>query len=199
MKIVETLQEMSTLRSELISPVSLMATLGGMHAGHEALLDFAREAGDTLVASLFLNPTQFGPNEDLARYPIDAERDLEIFHSHGVDVVFRPSVHEMYPAGNEAFLDPGPVGDEIMAGTEVYNNFWTLTPGLNEEAFRIFEATGIASNGPDDTYGNFDPDRISTLFDAMKAILDETGVDLPEGYTAQSVYTNDFIDPNIGL
>lgn len=116
---------------------------------------------------------------------------------------FSPCLEVFVPVLQQAWVDflenPGPVGDEIIAVTEVYNNFWTLTPELNEEAYRIFEANGIASNGPDDTYGNFDPDRISTLFDAMKAILDETGVDLPEGYTAQSVYTNDFIDPNIGL
>ena len=116
---------------------------------------------------------------------------------------FSPCLEVFVPVLQQAWVDflgnPGPVGDEIVAVTEVYNNFWKLTPELNEEAYRIFEATGIASNGPDDTYGNFDPDRVSTLFDAMKSILDETGVDLPEGYTAQSVYTNDFIDPSIGL
>jgi hypothetical protein len=114
-----------------------------------------------------------------------------------------PCLEVFVPVLQQAWVDflenPGPVGDEIIAVTEVYNNFWTLTTELNEEAYRLFEETGIGSNGPDDIYGNFDPNRVSTLFDAMKAILDETGVDLPEGYTAQSAYTNDFIDPSIGL
>ena len=100
-------------RRGMDSPVSLMATLGGMHRGHEVLLDEARVAGRTLVASLFLNPTQFAPGEDLDRYPVDTERDLAIFRAKGVDIVFMPSVEEMYPPGGDASMDPGPVGDVL--------------------------------------------------------------------------------------
>ena len=100
-------------RRALDSPVSLMATLGGMHRGHEVLLDEARTVGRTLMASLFLNPTQFTPGEDLDRYPVDTERDLTIFRAKGVDILFMPSVEEMYPPGDDAYMDPGPVGDVL--------------------------------------------------------------------------------------
>jgi pantoate--beta-alanine ligase len=99
-----------------------MATLGGMHLGHEALLDEARAAGRTLVASLFLNPKQFSPAEDLDRYPVDTERDLAIFRAKGVDVLFMPSVDEMYPPGDDADMDPGPVG-EILEGASRPGHF----------------------------------------------------------------------------
>ena len=92
------------------SPVSMMATLGGMHAGHEALLHRARREGRSLVASLFLNPTQFNDAADLERYPRDVDRDLAIFERHGVDVVFKPTVDEMYPPGHVTVVDPGPLG-----------------------------------------------------------------------------------------
>jgi len=111
--IVETVREMETVRESSIGPVAMMATLGGMHAGHEALLTRAREVSATLVASLFLNPTQFNDASDLDRYPTDRERDLEIFRSHGVDVVFMPSVDEMYPPGSEELVDAGPVGSVL--------------------------------------------------------------------------------------
>jgi pantoate--beta-alanine ligase len=84
-----------------------------MHRGHEALLDEARAAGRALVASLFLNPTQFAADEDLDRYPVDTERDLAIFREKGVDVLFMPSVAEMYPPGDDTEMDPGPVGDVL--------------------------------------------------------------------------------------
>jgi pantoate--beta-alanine ligase len=113
---------MIDVRRGLDSPVSLMATLGGMHLGHEALLDEARVAGRTLVASLFLNPTQFAADEDLDRYPVDTERDLAIFRAKGVDVLFKPSVEEMYPPGDDAEMDPGPVGD-ILEGAHRPGHF----------------------------------------------------------------------------
>ena len=95
--------------------------------------------------------------------------------------------------------DPGTVPDEILGVTEVYNNYWTLTPELSAAAIELFDSTGIGSNGPDDTYGNFDGDRLSGLFDELSVILDDQGIDLPDGFTAESAYTNEFIDPSIGL
>ena len=102
-------------RALLESPVSMMAALGGVHRGHEALLERARRLGKSLVASLFLNPTQFDDSADLNRYPRDTERDLAIFEAHGVDVVFKPSVKEMYPLGYATEVDPGPIGS-ILEG-----------------------------------------------------------------------------------
>lgn len=109
MKVVTTVAEMHAARATLPGPVAMMATLGGMHEGHEALLRKAREEGRSLVASLFLNPTQFDDAADLERYPTDRDRDLTTFREHGVDAVFAPTVDEMYPPGASTGVDPGPL------------------------------------------------------------------------------------------
>ncbi len=110
MRVIETVEAMRLARAELAPPVALVPTLGGLHAGHEALLSEARGRAATVVASLFLNPTQFDDAADLDSYPYDRARDLEIFERNGVDVVFAPPVEEMYPAGAETAVDPGPIG-----------------------------------------------------------------------------------------
>jgi len=79
--------------------VGLVPTMGALHEGHLSLVRAARAACDLVVASLFVNPTQFGPNEDLAKYPRSFERDRHLLESENVDVLFAPSVEEMYPAG----------------------------------------------------------------------------------------------------
>ncbi|MCH7907716.1 MAG: pantoate--beta-alanine ligase [Chloroflexi bacterium] len=115
MRVIETVVAMRSERASMTSPVALVPTLGGLHAGHEALLGAARERAGTVIASLFLNPTQFGENEDLDHYPADRERDLAVMRNAGVDVVFAPSVGEMYPPGDAFTVDPGPIG-EILEG-----------------------------------------------------------------------------------
>ena len=73
--------------------------MGALHEGHVALFRAAREECETVVVSLFVNPTQFGPNDDLSRYPRDEARDAEVAEAAGVDILFSPSVEEMYPDG----------------------------------------------------------------------------------------------------
>ncbi|QOJ16006.1 MAG: pantoate--beta-alanine ligase [Planctomycetia bacterium] len=77
--------------------ISFVPTMGALHAGHAALLGAARADGAFTVVSIFVNPTQFGPSEDFASYPRDAEGDLRLCKQHGVDLVFLPSATEMYP------------------------------------------------------------------------------------------------------
>src|SRR3954454_12448453 len=99
MKVVRSITE---LRAELAQgprPVGLVPTMGFFHEGHLSLMRAARAANETVVVSLFVNPTQFGPNEDLATYPRDEERDLALAQAEGVDIVFAPSVEEVYPEG----------------------------------------------------------------------------------------------------
>lgn len=111
MRVIETAAEMREARRALKGKVALVATLGGMHAGHEAHLVKAREIGDFTIGSLFLNPTQFGPNEDLSKYPNDRAADLSVFERHGAEIVFAPPKSEMYPEGETIRVDPGPIGD----------------------------------------------------------------------------------------
>ena len=99
MKILKSPQELSQCCREWHragQTVALVPTMGYYHAGHEALMTRGRELGDKLVVSLFVNPTQFGPNEDLSAYPRDLERDAAIAERHGCDVLFTPEPGDMY-------------------------------------------------------------------------------------------------------
>jgi pantoate--beta-alanine ligase len=87
--------------------------MGAFHAGHLALFAAAREENDVVVASLFVNPAQFGPAEDLDRYPRDEDRDATLAEEAGVDVLFAPSVDEMYPDGYGTWVDVGELGRRL--------------------------------------------------------------------------------------
>jgi pantoate--beta-alanine ligase len=94
--------------------VGFVPTMGAFHDGHTSLMRRARDERDDVVVSIFVNPLQFGPGEDLSRYPRDEDRDLSIAGQLGVDVVFAPTVEEMYPTGQpEVTVDPGPLGDRL--------------------------------------------------------------------------------------
>jgi pantoate--beta-alanine ligase len=90
--------------------LGLVPTMGALHAGHRALLRRARAECDEVVMSLFVNPAQFGPDEDFDRYPRDEERDRAIAAEEGVDRVFAPSVAEMYPEGFATTVSVGHLG-----------------------------------------------------------------------------------------
>ncbi len=111
MKILRTIRE---VRRELADGgrVGLVPTMGAFHEGHLALFRAAREDCDVVVVSLFVNPTQFGANEDLSRYPRDETPDAQLAEAGGVDVLFTPSVEEMYPDGYATWVDVEETGAE---------------------------------------------------------------------------------------
>jgi pantoate--beta-alanine ligase len=100
--------------------VALVPTMGALHAGHAALVATARSAmraGDAVVVSVFVNPLQFAPGEDLDRYPRTFDADLAVCADNGADIVFAPSVEEVYPGGEPSVtVHPGPLGS-VLEGT----------------------------------------------------------------------------------
>jgi pantoate--beta-alanine ligase len=110
---METLSTIATVRERLTASraaghrVALVPTMGALHEGHLALVDAARREADVVVLSLFVNPLQFRPGEDFARYPRTFERDLALAEARGVDIVFAPDVSEMYGSGDEVRVVPG--------------------------------------------------------------------------------------------
>lgn len=90
--------------------IVLVPTMGSLHEGHLSLIRIAREHGDVVVVSIFVNPTQFGPNEDYNKYPRDAERDLELCRQEQVDIVFMPEASSIYSKSFSTFIDEGELG-----------------------------------------------------------------------------------------
>jgi pantoate--beta-alanine ligase len=87
--------------------------MGALHEGHRSLIKLAKTRGDMIVVSIFVNPLQFGPNEDYARYPRPLEDDLQVCEADGVDIVLVPSVTELYPAGRQVTVDAGALGSVL--------------------------------------------------------------------------------------
>jgi pantoate--beta-alanine ligase len=93
--------------------LGLVPTMGALHEGHLSLVRAAQAQCDLVAASIFVNPLQFGPNEDLARYPRNFDRDCELFKREGVDFIFAPSVEEMYPAGAVTYVTVEGLSDKL--------------------------------------------------------------------------------------
>jgi pantoate--beta-alanine ligase len=112
-QIVRTPGSARAIARTLARPVGLVPTMGALHAGHISLVERARAENASVVASIFVNPLQFGPNEDFAKYPRSFERDVEMLAEAGVDLLYAPAVERMYPPTFAASIDVGAVASEF--------------------------------------------------------------------------------------
>jgi len=110
---VEELRKWSRLNRRFSATIGLVPTMGALHAGHTSLIRAAVDSCARVAVSIFVNPTQFGPQEDFARYPRTFEADCKLAENEGTDVVFAPSVEEMYPVGGEAFVEVADLSDRL--------------------------------------------------------------------------------------
>ncbi len=116
-RVVTTRRELFDLLSTVEARVGLVMTMGALHAGHLSLVQCAREHADFVVVSIFVNPTQFAPGEDFDSYPRTLDADIEALSSVGADLVFAPSVEEMYPEEARVMIDPGPAARVLEGRT----------------------------------------------------------------------------------
>ena len=105
MEVLDTLRGFRQARGRLAGLLGLVPTMGSLHEGHLTLVRRARSENDVAVVSIFVNPSQFGPGEDLGSYPRDMDRDLALLRDEGVDLVFAPTPEEMYPPGFDAWIE----------------------------------------------------------------------------------------------
>jgi pantoate--beta-alanine ligase len=123
MIVVSKRDELATARMGLTGRVAVVMTMGALHEGHASLLREARQGADHLIATIFVNPLQFGPAEDLDRYPRTLDADLELCRAHGVDLVFVPTADVIYPDGEPRVRVTGGPLASILEGASRPGHF----------------------------------------------------------------------------
>lgn len=113
MRIETTIAGLRAARREMNGTVGLVPTMGALHQGHLSLVRAAKSSCDKVIATIFVNPTQFAPNEDLSKYPRTFDADCALLEHEGVDLLFAPGASEMYPEGETTRVMVGPVADRL--------------------------------------------------------------------------------------
>jgi len=114
--------------------IAFVPTMGGLHAGHLSLVALAKQKADKVITSVFVNPTQFGENEDFGQYPNTFEQDIALLEQHQVDGLFIPSIEQIYPQGLDSDIKVGEMGD-ILCGTSRPGHF----QGVAQVVHRLFD------------------------------------------------------------
>jgi pantoate--beta-alanine ligase len=144
--------------------VGVVMTMGALHEGHASLLQAARRDNDHVLATIFVNPLQFGPHEDFQRYPRTLDADLAILREHGVDAVFAPSVDEIYPEGEPRVrVAPGPLAT-ILEGAHRPGHF----DGVLTVVLKLLNLTGATAA----YYGEKDYQQLTLI----RSMVDELNV-----------------------
>ena len=139
MMIVSTLDELHSARLLLDGTLGLVPTMGYLHEGHLSLVSRAKAECTYVAVSIFVNPTQFGPNEDLSKYPRDLERDLHLLEDAGVDLVWTPAPEDMYPTGFQTWVEVGQM-TLPLEGAQRPGHFRGVTTVVS----KLFNAVGPA-------------------------------------------------------
>lgn len=116
MQVIETIEGLRVTRRNLGGWVGLVPTMGALHAGHLSLVEQACADNDAVIVTIFVNPTQFAANEDLAKYPRDLKHDLELLRQMKVDIVFTPTPAMMYPAGFQTYVEVEKISQGLEGG-----------------------------------------------------------------------------------
>ncbi|UYN92614.1 MAG: pantoate--beta-alanine ligase [Anaerolineales bacterium] len=154
MKTVTTLAELRSARAALPGPLGFVPTMGYLHAGHISLVELARQQCGSVVVSIFVNPAQFGPNEDLSAYPRDIPRDLQMLQDAGVDLVWLPTPEVMYPPGFQTWIDLEEITQPLEGGMRP-GHF----RGVATVVAKLFNAVG-----PDKAYfGQKDAQQVAVI------------------------------------
>ena len=137
MQIFESIQDIRQARAQLPAPVGLVPTMGFLHQGHLSLVRAAKRDCASVVVSIFVNPTQFGPNEDLDAYPRDLKRDLALLEAEGTDLVWIPTPEVMYPQGYQTWVEVTDV-TQVLEGARRPSHF----KGVTTVVAKLFNVVG---------------------------------------------------------